>query len=63
MLAKSECGTKAVWMLLGFLYENCLEEPVAPGFKDKAGYTPYMSLENQITYMATNRGNIKVLNI
>ena len=33
--------------------------PVAPGFKDKTRYTPYMSPKNQITHMTTNRGNIK----
>ena len=30
----------------------------APGFKDKTRYTPYVSLESQITHMVTNRGNI-----
>ena len=31
---------------------------VAPAFKNKTRYTPYMSLESQISYIATNRGNI-----
>jgi hypothetical protein len=30
----------------------------APGFKNKTRYTPYVSLENEITHMTTNRGNI-----
>jgi hypothetical protein len=29
---------------------------VVPGFKNKTRYTPYVSLESQITYMATNKG-------
>jgi len=32
--------------------------PVAPGFKDKTRYTPYVSLGSQISYIATNKGNI-----
>ena len=32
---------------------------VAPGFKNKTRYTPYVSPVSQITHMATNRGNIK----
>ena len=35
-----------------------LEQRIAPGFKNKTRYTPYMSLESQISYIATNRGNI-----
>ena len=30
---------------------------VAPAFKNKTRYTPYMSLESQISYIATNKGN------
>ena len=36
-----------------------LTPPVAPGFKNKTRYTPYMSLESQISHIATNKGNIK----
>ena len=32
---------------------------VAPGFKDKTKYTPYVSPGSQITHMTTNKGNIK----
>ena len=31
---------------------------VAPGFKDKTRYTPYVSLGSQISHIATNKGNI-----
>ena len=31
---------------------------VAPGFKNKTKYTPYMSLESQISHIAINKGNI-----
>ena len=31
----------------------------APGFKNKIRYTPYVSLESQISHIATNKGNIK----
>ena len=31
---------------------------VAPGFKDKTRYTPYVSLGSQILHIATNKGNI-----
>ena len=32
--------------------------PVAPGFKNKTRYAPYVSLESQISHIATNKGNI-----
>ena len=32
---------------------------VAPGFKNKTRYTPYVSPGNQISYIATNKGNIE----
>jgi hypothetical protein len=35
-----------------------VHQDVAPGFKDKTRYTPYVSPESQITHMATNRDNI-----
>ena len=31
---------------------------VAPGFKNKTRYTPYVSPGSQITHIATNKGNI-----
>ena len=31
---------------------------VAPNFKNKIRYTPYVSLGSQISYIATNKGNI-----
>ena len=31
---------------------------VAPSFKDKTRYTPYVSLGSQISHIATNKGNI-----
>jgi hypothetical protein len=31
---------------------------VAPGFKDKTRYTPYVSLGSQISHIAINKGNI-----
>ena len=31
---------------------------VAPGFKNKTKYTPYVNLGSQISYIATNKGNI-----
>ena len=31
---------------------------VAPGFKNKTRYTPYVSPGSQISHIATNRGNI-----
>ena len=33
-------------------------ECVAPGFKNKTRYTPYVSPESQISHIATNTGNI-----
>ena len=42
-------------MILGLL----IEEFIAPGFKNKTRYTPYMSLGSQISHIATNKGNIK----
>jgi hypothetical protein len=35
-------------------HQSSIYEIVIPGFKDKIGYTPYVSLESQITHMATN---------
>ena len=32
---------------------------VAPGFKNKIRYAPYVSLESQISHIATNKGNIE----
>ena len=32
---------------------------VAPGFKNKTRYAPYVSLGSQISHIATNKGNIK----
>jgi hypothetical protein len=32
---------------------------VAPGFKNKTRYTPYVSPESQISHIATTKGNIK----
>ena len=32
---------------------------VAPGFKNKTRYTSYVSPENQISHIATNKGNIE----
>ena len=34
-------------------------EDVAPGFKNKTRYTPYVSPGSQISHIATNKGNIK----
>ena len=31
---------------------------VAPSFKNKTRYTPYVSPESQLSYVATNKGNI-----
>ena len=31
---------------------------VAPSFKNKTRYTPYVSPESQISHIATNKGNI-----
>ena len=31
---------------------------VAPGFKNKTRYTPYVSPGSQISHIATNKGNI-----
>ena len=41
------------------------ERSVAPGFKNKTRYAPYVSLGSQISHIATNIGNIKrqMLNI
>ena len=36
------------------VYDN-----VAPGFKNKTRYTPYVSPGSQISHIATNKGNIK----
>jgi hypothetical protein len=33
---------------------------VAPGFKDKTRYTPYVSPGSQISHIVTNKGNIKI---
>ena len=33
--------------------------PVAPGFKNKTRYAPYVSLRSQISHIATNKGNVK----
>jgi len=33
-------------------------EAVAPGFKNKTRYTPYVSPGSQISHIATNKGNI-----
>ena len=35
------------------------KDSVAPGFKNKTRYTPYVSPGSQISHIATNRGNIK----
>ena len=35
------------------------EEIVAPGFKNKTRYTPYVSLGSQVSHIATNKGNIE----
>ena len=32
---------------------------VAPGFKNKTRYTPYVSPGSQISHIATNKGNIE----
>ena len=32
---------------------------VAPGFKNKTRYTPYVSLGSQISHIAINKGNIE----
>ena len=32
---------------------------VAPGFKNKTRYTPYVSPESQISHIAINKGNIE----
>ena len=34
-------------------------ECVASSFKNKTRYTPYVSLESQISHIATNKGNIE----
>ena len=34
-------------------------DSVAPGFKNKTRYTPYVSPESQISRIATNKGNIE----
>ena len=36
---------------------------VAPGFKDKTRYTPYVSSGSQISHIAINKGNIIMPNI
>ena len=38
------CGT---WLVI-----------IAPGFKNKTRYTPYVSLGSQISHIAINKGNI-----
>ena len=40
------------------MYYDLLQCFVAPGFKDKTRYTPYVSPESQISHIATNKGNI-----
>ena len=35
-----------------------IETDVAPGFKEKTRYTPYVSLGSQISHIDTNKGNI-----
>ena len=42
----------------GFRYQNLYSVDVAPGFKNKTRYTPYVSLGSQILHIATNKGNI-----
>ena len=37
----------------------CRQTTVAPGFKNKIRYTPYVSPKSQISHIATNKGNIK----
>ena len=37
---------------------NMLLELVAPGFKNKTRYTPYVSPGSQISHIAINKGNI-----
>ena len=39
-------------------YINSGPPDVAPDFKDKTRYTPYVSLGSQILHIATNKGNI-----
>ena len=36
----------------------CAISHVAPGFKNKTRYTPYVSLGSQISHTTTNKGNI-----
>ena len=43
----------------GALLLNLSHDTVAPGFKNKIRYTPYVSLGSQILHIATNNGNIK----
>ena len=36
-----------------------MRKTVAPDFKNKTRYTPYVSLGSQISHIATNKGNIE----
>ena len=46
-------------LIVGFLFvQPLMEKNVAPGFKNKTRYTPYVSLVSQISHIATNKGNI-----
>ena len=38
---------------------HVLKKGVASGFKNKTRYTPYVSPGSQISYIATNKGNIE----
>ena len=42
-----------------YILNICDVATVAPGFKNKTRYTPYVSPESQISHIATNKGNIE----
>jgi len=42
----------------GKMMEKEFEMSIAPDFKNKARYTPYLSPKSQISHIATNKGNI-----
>ena len=53
---KNACATYQ--RVMNFIFHEFISKLVAPGFKNKTRYTPYVSPGSQISHIATNRSNI-----
>ena len=54
-------GTRFVWSMLDVNYNGwgSIFIPIAPSFKNKTRYAPYVSPGSKISHIATNKGNIE----